>query len=73
MNEEETEQNYSEKGVDMFHGPLLKKIIFLRCLLPQAAFCSSYSTLLMLRLQVGLRKVAPWQQLAAIRFWLVCS
>lgn len=28
MNEEETEQSYSEKGVDMLHGPLLKKIIF---------------------------------------------
>lgn len=28
MNEKETEQNYSAKGMDMLHGPLLKKIIF---------------------------------------------
>lgn len=28
MTEEETEQNYSTKGMDMLHGPLLKKIIF---------------------------------------------
>lgn len=26
--EEETEQSYSEKGMDMLHGPLLKKIFF---------------------------------------------
>lgn len=27
MNKEETEQSYSEKGMDMLHGPLLKKLI----------------------------------------------
>lgn len=38
MQEEETEQSYSEKGMDMLHGPLLKKFSFLRCRLQSVAF-----------------------------------
>lgn len=51
MSEVESEHSYGGKGMDMLHGPLLKKIVFSHCRL-QSAATPSWSACLLIFLSV---------------------